>query len=150
MKLSKNIILVSFIFLVFGCTTTGNKSVESYEYVVKLWEQLEISMLSTIVEDARNNNESWISSPALYPQHLFEFSDLKSYSIHYSVKSIELNRKSTIIVVRDGFLDDSVRGDIHEIVLEKTGEQWEIKSAKRAFRCWRSSESTTYSADTCS
>ena len=149
MKLSKNIVLVSFVFLVFGCTTTGNKYVESYGYVVKLWEQLEISTLSTIIEDARNNSESWVSSPALYPQHLFEFSDLKNYSIHYSAKSIELNRKSTITVVRDGFLDDSVRGDIHELVVEKTGEQWKIKSAKRAFQCWRGSENTTYSANIC-
>ncbi len=149
MKLLKNIVLFGFIFIVFGCTTTGNKYVENYGYTVKLWEQLSISELSKIVENARNNSESWISYPTLYPQYLFEFSDLKNYLVHYSAKSIELNKESTIIVVRDSFLDDSVRGDIHELVIEKTGGQWKIKSAKRAFRCWKSPDSAPYSVDAC-
>ncbi len=127
----------------------GEKYVEPYGYTVKLWEQTSISELSKIVKDARNNAKNWVSSPFLYPQYLFDFSELKNYSIHYLAQSIESNRKSTIIVVRDGFLDDSVRGDIHELVVEKTRDQWEIKSVKRAFRCWRNSDSTSYSAGAC-
>jgi len=149
MKLLRGIVLFVFICLMLGCTTMGDKYVELHGYTVKSWEQLAISELSTIVESARNNSESWVSLPALYPQYLFKFHDLRNYSIRYSAQSIESNRKSTIIVVRDGFLDDSIRGDIHELVVEKIEGQWEIKNAKRAFRCWRGPDSAPYSVDTC-
>jgi len=150
MKSPKNIVLFVFIFLMLGCTTTDNKRVEPYGYSVKLWEKLSVVELSTIVENARNNSESWVFSPSTYPQYLFDLSNLKAYSVHYLAQSSESNRKSTIIVIRDGFLDDSVRGDIHELVIEKTEAQWNVKSAKRAFRCWRNPGSVSYSVDKCS
>jgi len=132
-----------------GCTTTDKKRIEPYGYSVKLWEKLSTLELSTVVKDARNDSESWVSSPFFYPQHLFDLSNLKAYSVNYLAESNESNRKSTITIIRDGFLDDSVRGDIHELVIEKTGDQWKVKSVKRAFRCWRNRDSVSYSIDKC-
>lgn len=149
MKWLENIALLLLICFISGCVATGGKSVKPYGQLVKSWEQRSTTALSMIVEDARNNAETWVLSPFLYPQHLFDFSELKDYSIHYSAQGIESNRKSTIIVVRDGFWDDSVRGDIHELVIEKAQDQWEITSVKRAFRCWRNVDSASYSADAC-
>jgi hypothetical protein len=45
---------------------------------------------------------------------------------------------SRVTVLRDGLLDDSVRGDRWDIVLEKTpAGAWKIKEVKRAWRCRR-------------
>lgn len=43
-----------------------------------------------------------------------------------------------VTVMRDGLLDDSVRGDRWEITLERTSSGiWRIREVKRAWRCWR-------------
>jgi len=45
---------------------------------------------------------------------------------------------SRITVVRDGLLDDSVRGERWEIVLDRTAAgRWRITEVKRAWRCRR-------------
>jgi hypothetical protein len=45
---------------------------------------------------------------------------------------------SRITVVRDGLLDDSVRGERWDIALERgTAGLWRIKEVKRAWRCRR-------------
>ncbi len=44
----------------------------------------------------------------------------------------------TVIVVRDGFQDDSVRGDWHEFTLLRAADDaWTVDAARRAYRCWR-------------
>ena len=44
----------------------------------------------------------------------------------------------TVTVVRDGFQDDSMRGDWHEFVLTRAADgAWTVNSAHRAYRCWR-------------
>jgi uncharacterized protein len=57
---------------------------------------------------------------------------------------------SRITVLRDGFLDDSVRGVRWEIGLEKTAANvWRIKEVKRAWRCWRGEQRDRYAAVPC-
>ena len=46
--------------------------------------------------------------------------------------------KSTVTVIRDGLLDDSIRGERWDIVLERTSAvAWEIREVRRAWRCGR-------------
>lgn len=48
--------------------------------------------------------------------------------------------KATVAVTRDGFQDDSVRGDWHEFIMSRdAGGAWKVVQARRAFRCWRGS-----------
>lgn len=56
----------------------------------------------------------------------------------------------TVIVVRDGFQDDSVRGDWHEFKLTRAADGvWTVIAARRAYRCWRGTFKE-YSDRTCS
>jgi hypothetical protein len=109
------------------------------EHVVDDWAHQDVKSLNAIIERARSNNRSWVDKIELYPHKLFDLSGLKQVSYTQTVDNIESAKNATIEIVRDGFLDDSVRGDIHVIELEKTdGRGWTVVSHQTAQRCWRS------------
>ena len=57
---------------------------------------------------------------------------------------------SRVTVVRDGLLDDSVRGERWDIVLQRTGAgRWRINEVKRAWRCWRSEPTDRFATSLC-
>jgi uncharacterized protein len=57
---------------------------------------------------------------------------------------------SRITVLRDGLLDDSVRGDRWDIALEKTTTGvWRIKAVKRSWRCWRGEQMDRFATVSC-
>jgi len=57
---------------------------------------------------------------------------------------------SRVTVIRDGLLDDSIRGERWEIVLQRTsGGAWGIKEVKRSWRCWRGAQADLFAAVPC-
>ena len=69
---------------------------------------------------------------------------------------IQLNERgesptaSRVTVLRDGFLDDSVRGDRWDIALERTkAGAWRIVEVKRAWRCRRGMQAEQFAAVPC-
>jgi hypothetical protein len=65
-----------------------------------------------------------------------------------SDEAADFNR-ATVTVIREGFQDDSVRGDWHEFQLSRGADgAWTVLRAERAFRCWRGSDKT-YAARHC-
>lgn len=57
---------------------------------------------------------------------------------------------SRVTVLRDGLLDDSVRGERWDIALERNAAgQWQIKEVKRAWRCWRGAQTKWFAATPC-
>lgn len=57
---------------------------------------------------------------------------------------------SRLTVLRDGLLDDSVRGERWEIALERTtAGGWKIGDVKRAWRCRRGGQTDRFAAERC-
>ncbi|MGB2816386.1 MAG: hypothetical protein WBA53_03815 [Burkholderiaceae bacterium] len=57
---------------------------------------------------------------------------------------------SRVTIVRDGLLDDSVRGQRWDVVLGKAASgKWSIRDVTIAWRCWRGPESDVFSATPC-
>ena len=57
---------------------------------------------------------------------------------------------SRVTVLRDGLLDDSVRGERWDIALERTAEGfWRIKEVGRAWRCRRGGQTGSFAATRC-
>lgn len=57
---------------------------------------------------------------------------------------------SRVTLLRDGLLDDSVRGERWEIALERSAEgAWRIKEVKRAWRCRRGAQTGSFVATRC-
>lgn len=110
---------------------------------------VEPNTLNKKIQQAYKAKLEWASKPELYVFNIFDISDLKKMSYEYDADNIENPKNITITVVRDGFLDDSVRGDIQYLKLHKDNKGiWEILTIKKAISCWRS-ESTIYSSEVC-
>jgi len=136
--------LFFFFAVLFFVSCTSNTSVN-----VKSWEDVETDTLNNKIEKAYAEGVQWADRPELYVFNLFELSGLRKISYEYSADNIESPRNIEISLVRDGFLDDSVRGDIQRIRLRKNNEgRWEILSIKRAVSCWRNEE-PAYSSEAC-
>jgi hypothetical protein len=55
-----------------------------------------------------------------------------------------------ITVMRDGLMDDSVRGERWDIALEKTAKNfWSIREVRRSWRCWRGEQTDRFATDLC-
>jgi hypothetical protein len=55
-----------------------------------------------------------------------------------------------VTVIRDGLLDDSVRGERWDIVLRRTANgAWIIGEVRRAWRCWRGRQPDSFTAVRC-
>jgi hypothetical protein len=62
----------------------------------------------------------------------------------------EVSDTVVVVLVRDRFKDDSIRGDWHRAVLYRTPEgTWRFSELRRAFRCYRGKVLDRYSRDLC-
>jgi hypothetical protein len=58
--------------------------------------------------------------------------------------------RSRVTVIRDGLLDDSIRGERWDIVLERRGTgAWAIKEVKRAWSCRRGAGQQRFATSKC-
>ncbi len=117
--------------------------------IIKSWEAIDTNTLNGTIQKAYKKGLKWPIKPELYIFHLFELSDLKTTSYNYSADTIESPENISINLTRDGFLDDSVRGDIHHLELKKNKNgTWKVISLKRAMSCWRN-KGLIYSSKVC-
>jgi hypothetical protein len=62
----------------------------------------------------------------------------------------EAPSRSRITIVRDGLLDDAVRGERWDVALERTAAgRWRITEVKRAWRCRRGAPTDAFAAARC-
>ena len=65
-------------------------------------------------------------------------------------RSSETPSASSITVLRDGLMDDSVRSERWDIALERTSESiWSIKEVRRSWRCWRGEKPNRFASMLC-
>lgn len=120
----------------FFCIQNVHSSTVTGQNIVS-WEQIPTNKFSNLISAAYRDKKSWAETPSLFANYLLDFTELKSYKIEYIADSIEDNTGVTITIIRDGFLDDSVRGDIHVFRVEKKTSKWSIVNVKKSTRCWR-------------
>lgn len=104
----------------------------------KSWRDIDVSKYNKIIKAAHNNKKKWVTKPEFYAHYLLGLNETKE--ILYSIKAnrMEIPTEFTVKLKRKGLLDDSVSGDIHVLVLKKTGKgYWKVVSGKRASSCWR-------------
>lgn len=65
-------------------------------------------------------------------------------------ESVESPSTAMIVVVQDGFLDDSVRGQWDQLILKKDKKnRWMLQEARRAFLCVRGSNTQAFQKELC-
>lgn len=148
MNINEKVFIFLILFLVTSCATVNKSSLAFPQFEVSSWKKISLEEFNKPLKLAQDENKEWAQTPELFPQNLMILTELKNYFISHSANSIEFNKRSTLLIIRDGFLDDSVRGDIHRIVLEKHEEKWKVVEAEKAIRCWRN-EQSSYSSAPC-
>ncbi|MDE1465299.1 SH3 domain-containing protein [Spartinivicinus poritis] len=79
-----------------------------------------------------------------------DFDEAKEQLIYQQNNSPESTAKTIVTIIRDGFLDDSARGERWEIKLmrQHTGK-WQTYSVTKAHRCWPGRGHEFYSKEPC-
>jgi len=141
------LVLVLLLFSV-GCQNLPGSAFPKEIASVKSWEKLSLNRFSNILNSARAEKKSWVNDPSQFAFHLLNLSDTRDYRIDYQATRVENNDKSVITIVRDGFMDDAIRGDIHQFQVINEQGLWQLMSVKRSFRCWRTID-MSYSSKLC-
>ncbi|MCX5834979.1 MAG: hypothetical protein NTV99_10820 [Deltaproteobacteria bacterium] len=92
------------------------------------------------IEEAVKKGEVWPGDPILIALNLLKISNDGARLLVMSKESspAENPDRTGVTVIRDGFLDDSLRGDWHYFELRKMNDQgWRFTEIRRAFLCRR-------------
>ena len=144
-------LLILFVFLVASCSLNhSGKSFDTYNITVESSVALKISSINNIIEKALDDGEEWPFSPLQITfKVLGNDQEIQKLNLIQEANLVENPDLVTSVIIRDGFLDDSVRGDWHQITFSKEANgSWRIIEIQRAHRCWRE-DSNIYRSDLC-
>jgi hypothetical protein len=140
MLMHRIVALIGGLLLLSGCTTGLRQPEQKLTDIpVKSSEIVAASLYNNKIEQAVRNGEKWPLSPLKLVITLLnaeaetrEISILKTADVGENAKHV------VVTIIRDGFLDDSVRGDLHRFMLErKDDETWRVSDVRKSRRCWR-------------
>ena len=143
--------LVGVLFLA-GCSAAAGDLTEILHREPESWASLDVGRLNARVEEAVAAQESWPHSPLLVTLHILGGDrEARSLALEEVKNRTEGADATTVVLIRDGFLDDAVRGDLHEVDLRRLPDgTWRIHKARAAYRCRRSERPETYQEHPCS
>lgn len=115
------------------------------------WAGLDPVELNGRLEKAVLSGQEWPSSPLQSTlQLLGDDTGAQALVIEEMKNRVEGADSVTVVMIRDGFLDDSVRGDWHEVVFERQQDgTWRVAEARVAYRCRRGENTSVYRGDPC-
>jgi autonomous glycyl radical cofactor GrcA len=132
--------LMMGILLLSGCASGVHQTDRRLTDIpVRSSESVDVAPLNDAIENALRNGEKWPFGPVqLVIRVLNAEEETREINIHSTADRLENPQHIEVTITRDGFLDDSVRGDWHYFLLiRKQDGSWRIAKAKRSQRCWR-------------
>jgi len=123
---------------------------EPREPVVESSTVIEVTEFNAFVDDAVVAGEKWVRNPVMVVMEYLRHPNAPVTEISRVDPPGESMPTTTITVVQDGFLDDSVRGTWHEFLLERWADGgWRIDEARSAYRCYRGHQKDEFGARLC-
>ena len=143
-------LFLGLLVILAGCAQAGSRP-EFARTPPESWAELDLVELNGRLEEAVLSDAEWPSSPLQSTLHLFGGdSEAQAVVIEEMKNRVEGADSTTVVMVRDGFLDDSVRGDWHEVVFERqTDGTWRVAEARVAYRCRRGENTSVFQGDLC-
>jgi len=145
-------------FLTADCFANG-----LYNIPVNNYQTLELTAFTELFNQAVALEAPWTQNPIqLSLQFLGDFKG-HTQAISHVYDSIKNPTQAEILVIRDGLLNDAVRGERYRLRLEKItrsvtrpdGEDpleqtfWQLNSAEHTWRCWAHRGHTEFTAEPC-
>ena len=115
------------------------------------WAEVDVESLNALVEKAVAAEEPWTASPLLSVIHLLGGdTDARSVVFEETKNRGEGADEAAITCIRDGLMDDSVRGIWHEVVMRRSPDgTWRVSEARAAYRCWRAEDREVFQGSPC-
>jgi hypothetical protein len=144
-------LLIALLFPVIVSCSISAEDKRPDEFPVVSFNNLEFSNFNLKISTAMNNGEMWVYHPLLVIQEYRKIADAGFVSILLSNDSVENPLNSTITVVEEGYLDDSVRGQWLQFHLgrENSESTWKIKEIRQANLCGRMNSPEEFSKEPC-
>jgi len=143
--------LIVCLSLAAGCTASQLEMAPAPEVPVESWQSVDVASLNARVDEAAAGGAAWPASPLNLTVELFGGDvDTRILSLAEQNNRGEGADTTVVVMVRDGFLDDSIRGDWHRIVYRRLPDgTWRLHEVRRAYRCWRGHHQEAFSSQPC-
>lgn len=114
-----------------------------------LGQLIDVAPFNTEIENAIAHDAEWPTSPVLIVLKLLNGdAEVQNLKITLKQNHIEEPYKALVTLIRDGILDDSVKGDYYQFVFSvRQDRTWRIDEIHRAFQCWR--ENSGFQVEPC-
>lgn len=127
-------------------TTAGDLD----EVPVESLQRVETEALRQAVSSAAEAGESWVYDALQVALSVVGVFEGRSQSITRTYDSADAPRKAEIVVIEDGYLDDSLRGARYQIMLESDAQGvWRPTAVEKAWRCWPGRGHETFGKEPC-
>ncbi len=124
-----------------GGTTRG----EEGDVPVDSFVLVDVTERNSEIALAVAEGETWPLDPIDLVLWYLEFQSAPEVSISRKDGPGEAASTTTVTVIRDRLLDDSIRGIWDQLVLTRQPDgTWRIEEARRAYRCWRGFQQDAY------
>ncbi len=136
---------------VFGFIVwAGAASVVAETGPVESFEELDMAPFERSIRQAAADGAPWVEDPLQMALAFVGPFEGRSQSITRRNDSSEAPGHVEIIVVEDGYLDDSVRGAWYRLLFVRDSRgAWTIEAAYRAWRCWPRRGHDSFSKEPC-
>ncbi len=116
------------------------------------YKKLSTAQFNRKVRIAARKGEFWVQMPTIVASNFVgKFSEAKTRTVQVMSPSAESSRTLDVIIIDDGFADDSVRGEKYKLKLRTAGKGiWYVISAEKSHRCYKGRGHTGYSTAPCS
>jgi hypothetical protein len=126
------------------------QSESSAQYQVESYELVDFAQFNDTILEAIAAGKTWSQNPIEVTRRFMNSAGARSVNILREDDRGERSDYTTIIIVEDGYQDDSVRGMWNWFRLARsTDETWRIVEVRRAYRCWRGNHLDSFSKELC-
>ena len=136
-----------------SCACTHTRQGENFTALILDSYRLEnIAPYNEKIEEAIKKGEVWPGDPILITMNMLMISsdDARLLIISKESSPAENADRTEVTVIRDGLLDDSVRGDWHYFELRKLSDQgWRFTEIRHAFLCRRGIQTERLGKELC-
>ena len=115
------------------------------------WLDIDAEELNVRIDEAVAAGLDWPNSPLMVTLRLFGGDeDARVIALEEEKNRGEGADAAAVVYIRDGFLDDSIRGDRHEVQYRRLSDgTWRVREARVAIRCRRGDKTEVYQAGPC-
>ena len=131
---------------------SGPSAQSPVEARIESWETLEVDEFNTTISEAVDSGKTWTEEPIdVVEQFIWGKIGGARYTwLEKQDNRVEWPDSTVITLTREGYADDSVRGDWHRVTLYRLPDgTWRLSEARRAFRCYRSHQRDSYGERLC-